>query len=222
MNKKEIIGTCTYMGGVPMVFEEFSWCWGQLIQFNTESLCGPNQLIHYARPKVSLHDFARNQMAATFLGDWLFMLDTDHSFDPDILLRLLNKMTMYDLDIISGAYTFKVPPYLPVCYLSSDSGYNIIGKWDENVDLLSIDSAGAGCLLIRRRVFDKIRDELGELPFERFNGLGEDHSFFKRCEKLGIKSYLHTKAECHHLEIRRTHLSDCDTSNMQLSDKIVR
>ena len=219
---KKVLGTVAYMGGVPAVLEQFAWSWGQLIQFNTEYMCNPDEIIHYDRASISLHAMARNSLAERMYGDWLLMLDTDHSFDPDILLRLHTKMMTYDLDVIVGAYTFKVPPYTPVAYIDSTSGYKMIGKWTDDVDLLRIDSAGAGCLLVRRKVFDRIRDELKEQPFDMKDGFGEDHSFFKRLERLEIPVFLHTKAECHHLEVRRLSLKDSDTERVLLSEQIER
>ena len=36
--QSKTIGTVAYLGGLANVFEEFCWCWGQLIQFNNEYL----------------------------------------------------------------------------------------------------------------------------------------------------------------------------------------
>lgn len=56
--------------------------------------------------------------------------------------------------------------------------------------------------MVRRSVFSRIKTELGEDPFDRKKPLGEDMSFFKRCELLGIKVYCDARIEFPHLQVR--------------------
>ncbi|MEM3040421.1 MAG: glycosyltransferase [Nitrososphaerota archaeon] len=210
------IGTIGYLGGIMAVPEAFAWSWGQLIQYNTEYLCRPGEYVHYVRSKISLHDVARNSLVDQMLGDWLLMLDTDHSFDPDLASRMLNRLEQYDIDVLVGAYTSKSPPYVPILYVwSDDVGFQHIGKM-EGAGIYRIDAAGAGCLMARRHVFDRIRDELGEAPFSRTPPFGEDMSFFLRLKKLGIGVWVDPSIECHHLEVRPTSLDMWDSSTFPL------
>jgi hypothetical protein len=89
--------------------------------------------------------------------------------------------------------------------------------WDARLDMMEIYSAGAGCLWVRRSVYDRIRAELNEQPFTRINGMGEDHSFFLRLHKLGIKAVAALKVECHHLQVRPLTLADYDRTALDLA-----
>lgn len=216
--KNTPIGTISYLGGLPSVLEEFTWSLAQMIQFNTEALCGPGEYIHLARTKASFHAFARNSLVDQIQGDWLLMLDTDHQFGPDLLLRLLDRLNACDADVITGLYQHRQSPHVPVLYLKNENDlYSPIGAWDPSATAFTVDSCGGGCLLVRKRVFDRIRAELKESPFDIIHPFGEDHSFAKRCEKLGIKIICDPRIECNHLQIRAVTLKDYDQSSVTLN-----
>lgn len=218
---RTVLGTIGYLGGLPALLEEFCWAWGQLIQYNTEYLCGPGQIVHLARAKVSLHFFARNSLVEQTQGDWLFQTDTDHAPDPDLLVRMVHALNTYNVDVITALYRHRGEPGAPTIYEWSDvvaaaAGQKHdgqvfampIGNWDPDASLLQVGSAGGGALLVRKRVFDRIRAELHEMPFNMTPGYGEDHSFFLRCRKLGIKVYAMTRAESPHLSVTSALMKD--------------
>ena len=65
----------------------------------------------------SLVYMARNDLAkqAVKMGaDYIFWLDSDMIFDADVLERMLETMESNNLDILSGIYYRRVPPYTPV------------------------------------------------------------------------------------------------------------
>jgi hypothetical protein len=201
---KRPIGTIGVMGGLPALLTDFAWSLIQMVQYNAEYLCGPGEVVHYVRAKASLHDFARNGLVESMLGDWLLQLDTDHVPEPDLAARMLRRMDEYGCDVLTALYHHKFPPYTPVIYHYDGNGRGMapISAWDSRADGFQIGSAGAGALLVRKPVFDRIREELKEPPFERIHPFGEDHSFFVRLHKLGIKAYVATSIESPHLEIR--------------------
>jgi len=189
------------MGGIMSLPEPFTWSWGQMIAFNSEALCGEDEHVHYEHTKLSLHDYARADMLSRMRGDWMLMLDTDHAFEPDLAARMVRTMMQYDVDILTGIYSYKAKPHFPVLYMFNHDTqkHEIIADWDRSLDILQVDSAGGGCLLVKRKVFEQITRELKESPFDRYPGKGEDHSFFTRCRKLGIKAYCAPKIELQHL-----------------------
>jgi len=217
MMGRKPVGTMAYMGGVAAVLEEFCWAWGQMVAFTMQHACDPvMEYVHLEKATISFHSWARNDLASKFLGDWLYMQDTDHIPEPDTVVRLLHRMNEYDLDVVSGVYQFKRPPHPPVVFgwQKKDNGeryFNnstVIGRWDESVPLQSVAATGGGSLLVRRRVFERIRDELKEGPFDVIGQGGEDMGFFKRLDRLGIKPFVDFRVECPHADVRRITLKD--------------
>jgi hypothetical protein len=218
MNK--CVGTIAYLGGIPALLEEFVHSWTQLIAWNHEYLCGSGEYVHYDRAKVSVHDVARNILAESMRGDWLLQLDTDHAFEPDIAARLLRIADQTGADVVTGLYLQRFAPFAPVAYRQTEVGLSQIGNWDRTLPAIEVDSAGGGCLLVKRAVFERLRDETGEQPFERIKGLGEDHSFFLRCKKLGIRTVCATQVECHHLHVKALTVDDYDPASMSLEEPV--
>jgi GT2 family glycosyltransferase len=188
-----------------------------MIQYNAEHLCRPGEFIHYDRAKLSFHSTARDNLVSSMRGDWLLMLDCDHTFEPDILHRLLHRMTTHNVDVVTAVYTFKGGLHSPVLFTGDDN--QPIGNWEDGVDLIPCDSAGAGTLLVRRSVFDRIQTELKESPFAIEYPFGEDHSFFRRLRKLGIKAYFDPRIESHHLVTRRLSLADYDRKGAVVGER---
>lgn len=195
------LGTVAYMGGVPAVLEKFAWAWGQMIQFNAETM-RKGEHIHYDRATASYLPWARNELARTMLGDWLLMLDTDHQFEPDVVIRMVRLMQDKGLRILTAIYQYKGHPYTPVVFGGVNGQRRQITDWSDDMTAFRVASAGAGTLLVRRDVFDQIRRELHEQPFDPVGVIGEDHSFFSRAGRCGIPAWCCPAIESHHLEIR--------------------
>lgn len=202
---RKIIGTVAYLGGIMSIPTPFVRSWQQMIDYNWEYLVKPTERILYEKATVSYHSFARNSLVDQMKGDWLLQLDTDIVFEPDLLARMLLKMDRHRIDVLVAPYVYKSSPHPPVIY-----GYNpkkktkyIIGDWDKNADLVPLRSAGAGCLLVRKKVFDKINLKLHQSPFDIYfdknTPLSEDHSFFERCWKVKIPVYFSPSITVRHL-----------------------
>lgn len=218
------VGTVAYLGGLQAVLEPFCWAWGQMVQLNAEFMCDPGRYVHYDKATVSLHSFARNSLVERFLGDWLLQLDTDHAFEPDLAVRLVSLLEQHrdvGVGVISGVYCHRAGPRSPVIYEWNASGTGLlpIGDWDEHARLLQVGSAGAGALLVRRWVYDRIRDELCEDPFTVRHPLGEDHSFFQRCRDLEVPVYAAMQVESPHLDVRPFGLNDFDRDILPISER---
>jgi glycosyltransferase involved in cell wall biosynthesis len=207
LTRKKTIGTVGYMGGIMALPEPFVFSWTQMIQFNEHALCQEDKQIHYTRTQYSLHSAARNDLAQNMRGDWLLQLDTDMVFDPDFCARLVRVMEIYNLDIVTGVYPYKSNPGVPTLYHFDDDRkrHDPISIPDEAMDMevFEVDSAGGGALLVRRSVFARIVNELKQPPFEHIPPCGEDHSFFMRARKLGIKAHCAWKVQASHLGFKQ-------------------
>ena len=215
---KHTIGTCAFMAGLPSLQTQSAWSFAQMVQYNAEYL-PTNEIIHYMKPSMSGIAEARNHVADHILGDWLFMLDADHWFDPRILARLLRLMKKHDVPIISGLYQFRESPYPAVMF--ADTGnpqipFRLldfdIKQFPKERELIKIGSCGGGCLLIKKEVFVRIKEELGEKPFTVAPPYtsSEDHSFFLRCKKLNIPVHVAPWVECHHIHTIKLKIEDYD------------
>lgn len=219
------IGTVGYLGGLPALLEAFTWAWGQMIAYNAE-WCQPGTYIHYERSTYSDHAPARNALANRFLGDWLIQLDTDHTFDPDIVARLVNYADRLEIDVLSAIYQMKNQPHVPVLYqwIGSEDmpGLQPMAQWDRQLKVVQVGSAGAGCLFVRRRIFDRITKELKEQPFDRIGAYSEDHSFFLRLKQLNIPAYAALQVECNHLRVTPITLNDLPEIDMMTTSEPFR
>lgn len=207
---KRTVGTVAYLGGLPAVLESFAWAWGQMIQYNSEYLCQPGEIIHYDHAPVSLHDVARNYLVDKMQGDWLLQLDTDHTFDPDLVARMVTVMNQRGIDVGVGVYRHRTGIKSPVLYkwTENQAFAQPIVAWDPTFRTMEIGTAGGGCHLVRRSVYDKIRTELRESPYSRFANMGEDHSFYKRCAQIGVTVHALLQIEAPHLETRPMLMSE--------------
>jgi GT2 family glycosyltransferase len=217
------IGTIGIMGGVMSVPMDFAWSLAQMVQYNTESMVRPDEYVHLIKADTSYHAAARNRMSYMFEGDWLLMLDTDHSFDPDLCSRMVGLIKKWDVDVLTAVYRYKVHPYLPNLFRWNEEtqGYVTIAQLDWNTPLTQVDCFGGGCSLVRRSVFEAIR-KTGEEPFEIMPSpdgkrmYSEDFSFCTRLRKLGIKAYVSPFIESAHLRIHPVTHKDFDPSSVPM------
>ncbi len=206
------LGTVAYIAQ-PMVLEPFLWSFAQLLCASHEYACPPGFYIHPEHATGSGQIIARNELVKKMQGGWLLQIDSDHTFDPDLLLRMLTLFDGNNLDVLVGLYHMKEPPHNPVLYQYENGEYKGVLNWGsrKDVKLLPIDAAGAGCLLVRRSVFDRIREEFKCDPFDPMPPFKwDDFNFFERCRRLGIKCWCAPQIEAEHLAVRGYGSKDYD------------
>lgn len=91
-----------------------------------------------------------NRFIRELEGEWLFLMDDDHRFDPDLLIKLLD----HELDVVVPITSKKFPPYEPVLYEADGSFVDLTGK----SGLIEIGACGKPGMLIRKHVLDAIPD----------------------------------------------------------------
>ena len=218
---KKIIGSVGIMGGVMSYPAPFLWSWTQFIEFNNDYVINPGEQILYTKTDNSYHSFARNNLVKQMRGDWLLMLDTDQAFEPDILSRMLYMMYKEpEVKVLTGIYQYKGAPYSPKIYRFTKNlkALEAIGKWDKPKGagryLIPIDSAGAGCLLIKKEVLEKVKKVFKEDPFDIVAPFSEDNSFFLKLKKLGIPVFCDPSIEIRHLDYKQITMDDYKPGNM--------
>lgn len=116
-------------------------------------------------------------------SDYLFFLDTDLTFSPDGILKLLG----HKKDIIGGAYNMKQPgPPVSTLKMADANGKLLKLLEHPTEDIFKCYSVPTGFMLIRLAAiknmvnpFDFARNEQGGL-------IGEDVNFCKRCAEMGL------------------------------------
>lgn len=221
---KQPIGTVAYISQ-PFVPEPFLWSFAQLLCCSYEYCCPTGGYIHPDHATGSGQILARNELVKKMQGDWLLQIDSDHTFDPDLLVRMLALFETNQLDVLVGLYHMKDPPHNPVLYQYQNGEYKAILNWGQRdtVKLLPIDAAGAGCLLVRRSVFDRIKAEFNCEPFDPCPPFKwDDFNFFERCRRMGIKCWCAPQIEAEHLALRAYGSKDYNPTQFEPSSSVMR
>jgi len=132
--------------------------------------------------------------------EYVFFVDDDCLLPPDTLIKLLN----HDKDMVTGLYPMRNFPHRPIIFDQAlDDGRCIWHELEDNEGgLVPVEAAGAGCLLVKRHVLEKVAEAyrhpftLGELEPDQWC---DDLSFFKHTRSLGFKLYCDLSAPVGHI-----------------------
>lgn len=139
---------------------------------------------------------------------WLLMLDSDMQLSVDGFDKLLTAAHDTERPIIAGLYFMATrgeyyPGALPLIFkgIPNSTAFQPILDYPEN-QLIEVDSAGTGCLLIHRSVFEKIQADASPHEGDAWvwfrdmpvNGdwFSEDHYFCQRARGMGFPIHAHT------------------------------
>lgn len=160
----------------------------------------------------------RNELVANFLeqtdSQWLLMIDADEQLGLDTFDKLVSAVHDKDRPIVAGLYFGAwpgefYPTAMPLIFNRQADSTRFLPFVDYPHDsLVEIDSAGTGCLLIHRSVFEAFQVEatphegkvwcwFRDMPV---NGdwFSEDHFFCARAKELGFPIWAHTGATLPH------------------------
>lgn len=165
---------------------------------------------------------SRNMAVRTFLAervtDWLFWVDTDMGFAPDLVDRLYEAadpverpmvgalaFTQRELesDGMGGWRTSMAPTVFDWTVIKGQHGFAV--RWDfARNTLVRCAGTGSACVLIHRSVFEKVEAKFGPIWYDRVPNtdtgqlIGEDLSFCLRCGAESIPIHVHTGVEASH------------------------
>ena len=139
---------------------------------------------------------ARNDLVdATLAGDYthLWFMDDDHSFSPDILVRLL----AHKLPMVNPLCLTRTMPFIPCVYPAKlPEGDNVYLPLMSDADwnsLIEIEAGGCAGMLIRRDVLEAVKALPGR-PFE-YGDRSEDIIFCEKAKACGFT--LHADLSVH-------------------------
>jgi len=156
----------------------------------------------YAPPYLFPIDLARNVCVREFLkGDWEYLLFVDSDVEPPS--NALEVLLAHDRDIVSAMVpTAKkdVEGYLwPIPSAYKRHGKELLPYFGEG--LAQVDAVGAGCLLVKRVVFEKLPAPWFKLEY---NGnlteitRGEDFYFSDQARMHGFSIWVDYNVRCSH------------------------
>jgi len=153
-------------------------------------------------------DVARNSACSDALAagfQQIMFLDDDVIPPGDTFFRL----AQHQKDIVSGLYYRRQEPICPVAMTLDPQGQaQWVTSWNPPNSLVEVDLVGAGCLLIHRRVLERIPPpwfvwEIGKSPdasTPKGGGkMSEDFAFCMRAKQAGFKVHLDTSIRCEHV-----------------------
>ena len=170
----------------------------------------------FVRVEGGLLSRQRNEVVKTFLErtdvEWLLFIDSDETITVDAFDKLTAAAHAKDRPVVAGLYfgtqpggPLGLPRPVPHLYRRADDGVSVVPVADYPADqVIEIDAAGTGCLLVHRRVLERIRELADEhegpdwcwfrdLPVGG-RWLGEDLYFCRRIRALGVPIVAHTGA----------------------------
>jgi len=116
----------------------------------------------------------------------LFFVDWDMVFGPYVPMQLLE----HDKDIVGAMYQVKVIPTRPVTIIEENGQPRQMTNEEAPKELFKCYATGAGCMLIKMSVFDKIeRPWFSHKGINRIDG-GEDVWFCEKARKAGFSIWV--------------------------------
>ena len=169
--------------------------------------------------KATLVYDARNQLVRYALEkggyDYILWLDSDMTFEPDLLARLMKDMGTEDgqkRQAVTGLCFGRRPPFKPCIYKALDvqqQGQMIYPKCENYFEyprdqIFEVAACGFACVLMRMDVLEAMG--IYGVPFFPIGGLGEDLTFCWRAQKLDIKFHCDSRLKIGH--IMRIHVDE--------------
>lgn len=131
--------------------------------------------------------------------DYLFAVDADISFPPDTLKKLLS----HNKDMVTGLYIQRIPGKHCIEVMKSNhlGGVTHV-PWEElkGQGLVKVDSAGFGCVLIKKEVFTSIEYPhfVYKSALDHQHTISEDVYFFLKAKAQGKEIWADTTILCGH------------------------
>lgn len=168
--------------------------------------------VQYGFTSCSLTYDARDELSQNAIDmgfDRVLWLDSDMSFEPDLMERL-----SADLDegaeMVSGLYFTRKGPVRPVifkeCEIRRLEDGRLLPVNEYYMDypkdsVFEISACGFGCCMMTVDLLKRVREKLG-MPFSPAAGFGEDLSFCLRAKNVSGKILCDSRVKAKHVGYR--------------------
>lgn len=177
------------------------------IKFESTIRSGGNQIARQ-RDRLINHWYDSNK------AEWLLWVDSDVVISPETFMKLWRAKDKMFKPMITGVYFTSDNPEeplmipMPTIYKFENTEDSVVSKRIHPMpvdQLIQVDAAGMGFILMHRSVVKRIKDEMGDVRLFAELGkgdsfLGEDIYFFALCHQLGIPLWCHTGALAPHMK----------------------
>jgi GT2 family glycosyltransferase len=141
---------------------------------------------------------ARNTLVEMTLdsdAEWLWYMDDDHVFGPDLLLKLLQK----DKPLTVPVCLMRTPPFQPVTFVerNKENKFQYLPAYMPDMPaegLIELQAGGCAGMLIRREVLEAI-----EPPWFEYTDRSEDIVFCEKAKEAGFNIYCDLSARLGHV-----------------------
>jgi len=153
----------------------------------------------------------RNKLVEAFLeteAKYLLFVDSDMVLDDDSITDILRCNRV----LVSGMYFKRQHPFTPIHGIrQADGRYSHTLPKNAN-DMFPVDGAGAGFLLIHRKVFDAIKPPYFSFEYEKrgdeYVHCGEDYYFCRKAKEAGFETLVDPKIRLGHESKQVIELTD--------------
>lgn len=126
---------------------------------------------------------------------WLLFVDTDVSFQPDALNKLLEQ----DKDIIAAPYNHKRLPIESTARMYDKEDKPLAHSYKATDKPFKVSAAATGFMLIKMSVFDKLKKPYFFFEYkDGDNFIGEDIYFCKMARKAGFDIWIDPRIPVRH------------------------
>ena len=159
-----------------------------------------NSLVYDSRNKLSLKAIEND-------CDYILWIDSDMTFDRDVLIKLLQDAEELNADFITALFFMRSFPIKPVILKSlkwgQENGEFFYGAelWEDYPRDQVFETCGGGmaCTLVKVSAIKEVAEHFGMSPFTPLPYLSEDYSFCWRLKQLGKKMYCDSRIKVGHV-----------------------
>jgi len=187
-----------------------------------QSRAADNRILPMMGKTSARMNHARTENGIEFLAsqaEWIFLVDTDHIWEPMAITNLLRTALKLKVKAVSGL-TFMVKNdgrIIPHAYMNNEEGLEPFVQLPTMEEPFRVDAVGGACFLVHRDVYQTLAaaapegtfpwqdEQLATDPNSPSGGLsmrGEDLTFCSRINQAGYEIWYEPRVEFPHMKMK--------------------